>query len=311
MTSETLLLIGREVRGAREAFRVHADRIADRTGIDVEIACYAEEPGRELRDRFCEVDADVTYAVPMCAAHGYDTVDAIPAALSAISGDVRYCDPVGTSPAVTDVIAARADAARAGAMAGESTAADRVDAVDRGAGDGDADVSLVLVAFGSSSKPHGRRMAEYHADRLRSRSEYAEVVPCYLLQNPAVECVRYAVTGDRIVAVPLFVSRSAATEDRIPTELELDRGGIAYAEPFGDHPRLTDAIHAEVEKQRALAVGDHRDDLGHESVDSAGDRSPTTKRAIVTDGEGTRKPPSPENPSRTQDSSRSRNDDPR
>jgi sirohydrochlorin ferrochelatase len=280
MTSETLLLVGREARGAREAFRVHADRLADRTGIDVEIACYAEEPGRELRDRFREIDADVTYAVPMCAAHGYDTVDAIPAALSAIPGDVRYCDPVGTSPAVTDVIAARADAARA--VAGESTAA------DRGAADGDADVSLVLVAFGSSSKPHGRRMAEYHADRLRSRPEYAEVVPCYLLQNPAVECVRYAVTGDRIVAVPLFVTRSAATEDRIPTELELDRGGIAYAEPFGDHPRLTDAIHAEVEKQRALAADGRSDGPGSERVAPSDDRSPTTNRAIVTDGEGIR-----------------------
>ncbi|SDY34813.1 CbiX/SirB N-terminal domain-containing protein [Halopenitus persicus] len=297
MTSETLLLVGREARGAREAFRVHADRLADRTGIDVEIACYAEEPGRELRDRFRDVDADVTYAVPMCAAHGYDTVDAIPAALSAIPGDVRYCDPVGTSPAVTDVIAARADAA------------------DRGAAAGNADVSLVLVAFGSSSKPHGRRMAEYHADRLRSCSEYAEVVPCYLLQNPAVECVRYAVTGDRIVAVPLFVNRSAATEDRIPTELELDRGGITYAKPFGDHPRLTDAIHAEVEKQRALATGDHDGETGdesaEESVASPLDRSSTPKRAIVTDGEGAGESSGTPNASRPEDASRSRNDDPR
>ncbi|WP_280537132.1 CbiX/SirB N-terminal domain-containing protein [Halopenitus sp. POP-27] len=290
MRSETLLLIGRDTRGARETFHVHADRLADRTGIDVEIARYAEEPGRELRDRFRDIDADVTYAVPMCAAHGYDTVDAIPAALSAIPGDVRYCDPVGTSSATTDVIAARADAARS--RAGASTAAGRGSTDADSDADADPDVSLVLVAFGSSSKPHGRRMAEYHADRLRSRSAYAEVVPCYLLQNPAVECVRYAVTGDRIVAVPLFVSRSAATEDRIPAELELDRGGIDYGDPFGDHSRLTDAIHAEVERQRALTAQDSDEEsTDHPTTEPNGSslpRSSTPKRAIVTDGEGTR-----------------------
>ncbi|MFC7197472.1 sirohydrochlorin chelatase [Halosimplex aquaticum] len=97
-------------------------------------------------------------------------------------------------------------------------------------------MSLVLVGFGSSSKPHHRRTADYHAERLRERTDYGAVLTCYLLQNPAVECVRYGVSTDRAVAVPLFLARSEATEERVPTELELDRGGIEYAEPLGAHP---------------------------------------------------------------------------
>lgn len=56
------------------------------------------------------------------------------------------------------------------------------------------------------------------------------------------------------MAVPLFVTRTEATERRIPEEPR--RKGIKYAEPLGTHPRLTDAIHAEVAKQRTLTVDD-------------------------------------------------------
>jgi len=54
------------------------------------------------------------------------------------------------------------------------------------------------------------------------------------------------------MAVPLFVTRTEATERRIPEEA--GRRGFKYAEPLGTHPRLTDAIDAEVAKQRALTV---------------------------------------------------------
>ncbi|WP_244531651.1 sirohydrochlorin chelatase [Halogranum amylolyticum] len=142
------------------------------------------------------------------------------------------------------------------------------------------ETSLVLVGFGSSSKPYHRQAANYHAARLREQSDYGEVLTCYLIQNPTVECIRYNVSNPRAVAVPLFVSRTEATERRVPEELELDRGGIEYADPFGDHPRITDAIHAEVEKQRALAYGDTSASRSFEA------QLTRTCRPVATDGEG-------------------------
>ncbi|WP_435183534.1 CbiX/SirB N-terminal domain-containing protein [Halobellus sp. EA9] len=258
MTTETVLLIGREARNAREVLDAHAARLGRRADVDeVAVATYESEPVRELRDAFERVGGDVVYAVPMCTAHTHDTLTEIPAALSYVPGDVRYCEPLGGSPAVTEVIAERGG--------------ERVPAA--------ADVSLVLVGFGSSSKPYHRQTADYHAARLRERSGYGEVLTCYLLQNPAVECVRYNATMDRAVAVPLFLSRTEATERRIPEELELGRGGIEYADPFGTHPRITDALHAEVEKQRALAAGGD----GEETFEAQLAR---TNRPVATDGEG-------------------------
>jgi len=231
MTSEALLLIGRDTPRARDLFETHADRL-DRRGIveEVHAATYGSEPVRELRERLEGVTADRVYAVPMCIAHTHDTTGDLPAALSYVPGEVRYCEPIGRSPAVTDALVRRAS-----------------DLVPPG-----GDVSLVVVGFGSSSKPFHRQAAEYHAARIGEQSSYGEVVTCYLLQNPAVECARYNVSNDRAVAVPLFLARSEATEERIPAKLELERGGIEYADPLGTDPRITDAVAAEVAKQRAL-----------------------------------------------------------
>jgi sirohydrochlorin ferrochelatase len=263
MHSESILLVGRETRNARELLETHADRLARRDIADgVEVATYEREPVRELRDRFEALDADTVYAVPMRAAHTYETVGGVPAALSYVPGDVRVCEPLGRSPAVTEVV--------------EERGAEHLSAAD--------DASLVLVAFGSSSKPYHRQTAEYHAARLREHSDYGEVLTCFLLQNPAVECVRYNVTKDRSVAVPLFMSRTEATERRIPEGLELARGGIEYADPLGAHPRITDAVHAEVEKQRVLGLNDD----GATTV-SLGEGLTGTPRPVATDGEGRRR----------------------
>lgn len=259
MTSDALLLIGRRTAHARDVFETHADRLVRRDAADaVHVATYETEPVRDLREQLESIDADRVYAVPMSPAHTHDTLGDLPAALSFVPGEVQYCEPLGGSPAVTEVLTRRA--------------ADRVPP--------DEDASLVLVGFGSSSKPYHRQTTEYHAARIREQSDYGEVVTCYLLQNPAVECVRYDVSTDRAVAVPLFVARSEATEEQIPERLELGRGGIEYADPFGEHPRITDAIHAEVEKQRVLARNGDSAPVSFEAQ-LARNRHP-----VATDGEG-------------------------
>lgn len=259
MTRDTVLLIGRETRNAGGVFETHADRLASRLDVDdVEVTTYEREPTRELRESFSRVRADRVYAVPMTVAHSHETTQQVPAALSYLSGTVHYCEPPGGNPAVTGAIEEKATALRPAA----------------------SDVSLVLAGFGSSSKPYHRQVAEYHAARLREATGYGEVFPCYLLQAPAVECARYDAENDRCVVVPLFLTRTAATEERIPEALEFDRGGIEYAAPLGEHPRVTDAIHAEVAKQRALSSD------GSTPVASFERKLTRQQRPVAADGEG-------------------------
>ncbi|NEU58226.1 CbiX/SirB N-terminal domain-containing protein [Halorussus sp. MSC15.2] len=257
MTEEAIVLVGTDTPDAREVLRTHARRLRDRAVTDaVHTGFYGSEPIRDLRDTLESVAADAAYVVPMRAAHTHETTDDVPAALSYLPCDARYCEPVGRSSATTGVLAERA-AARV--TPGE-------------------DATLVLVAFGSSSLPYQRQTAEYHAARLREQSDYGEVVTSFLVQNPAVECARYNVSNDRAVAVPLFVHRSEATDERIPAKLELDRGGVEYADPLGAHPRITRAIRAEVEKQRILATDD-----GPASFEAS---LAQARRPVATDGHG-------------------------
>lgn len=259
MTRDALILIGREGTLDRETLRTHATRLRRRGVADtVHIATYTEEPVCELRDQLEGIDADRAFVLPACVAHSHETIDAIPAALSYLDCEVRYCEPIGCRPELTALVTERA-----------SKLLDP------------AGTTLVLVALGSSSLPYHRQMAAYHATRIPERSEYENVVTCYLLQNPAVECARYNVQTEQAVAVPLFLTRNETTDQRIPAKLELDRGGIALADPFGEDQRVTDAIHAEVVRQRIL-------------VDEGENESPATfegslaerRQPVATDGEG-------------------------
>jgi sirohydrochlorin ferrochelatase len=254
MTEDTLVLVGQEGAQDRGTLRTHADRLERRELIErAHVVMYGEEPTRELRERFETIDTERAFVLPACVAHSHDTVDAIPAALSFLDGAIHYCEPVGRCPALTDLLMERA------------TKRSPVES------------TLVLVALGSSSLPHHREMAECHATRLHKRGAFTEIVTCYVLQNPAVECVRYNISTDRAVAIPLFLSRNETTDERIPTKLELHRGGLAYADPFGTDHRVTDALHAEVARQRVLADG---------ASSPFGGSSAEHRYPVATDGEG-------------------------
>jgi sirohydrochlorin ferrochelatase len=253
--TDAVVLVARSSPAAGEVLEAHAERLRERGVSDaVHTATWREEPGHELRGPFADVAADRAFVVPVRAAHARATTDGVPAALDALDGDVAYCEPVGPSPAVTDALAARA-----------------TDHVTPG-----PDASLLLVGLGSGDQPFARQAADYHAARLRERTSYGEVTSAFLLQNPAVECARYTVSNDRVVAVPLPLVPSPATEDEMPRKLEVDRGGLAYAPPLGDHPAVTDAIAGRVAERRA---GDGPTAAFEDDLASDGQR-------LATDGDG-------------------------
>lgn len=217
--TDTLLLVGRAHVSA--VAQRHAARLRERGVADaVAVATYDEDPAE-----LAPAVEGTPYVVPLAAAPGRDTMQSIPGALPA----ARHCAPVGTNPAVTRALADRAR-----------------EVLSPG-----ADASVALVAFGDASGTDARQTTEAHAERLRSTTAYGEVRTAYLLQNPAAECVRYNLTGERGVAVPFFVAACEETDRALPAKLDLDRGGLAYADPLGDHNAVTDAIEAEFERARA------------------------------------------------------------
>ncbi|TKR25494.1 CbiX/SirB N-terminal domain-containing protein [Natronomonas salsuginis] len=243
--TDTLVLVGR--RHTERASRRHAERLRDRAVADrVVVATYENEP-TELAEsaaiRTSRVDAgDDTYVVPMAPAPDHDTTRAIPGALPR----AHHCEPVGTSPAIVRGLADRAEAV---VTPGE-------------------EASLALVAFGETAGSKSHATTEEQATRLRETTTYGEVATAYLVQNPAVECLRYNLSGDRTVVVPFFLAACEESERAIPEKLELDRGGLAYADPLGTHEAVTDAIEAEFAKARALGSGT------------------ATVRPVATDGRG-------------------------
>lgn len=249
MTRETLMLVGRET--VRPVAEQHADRLRSTDVADsVTTVTYETEPESELKETLSDVRGDRIYAVPMCFAHTHETLKGIPRALNRVSGDIRYCDPIGESPAVTEAIRNRA----------------------RDAGDTDA---LVLVAFGNSRDDHAREAATFHAARLRD--EFDEVRTAYLLQSPAVECARYTLEADHAVACPLFLANCEATRRQIPDQLELHRGGLEYADPFGGDDAVTEAICIAIERERVLAESE----TSASGLDRVADARP-----VATDGSG-------------------------
>ena len=223
--TDALLLVGRQ--HTREVAEAHASRLRERGAADhVDVATYGRDPA-EL-SASTDIDGE-TYVVPMAAAPDRDTTRDIPGALPT----AHHCEPVGVSPAVSRALA---DRARETVAAGP-------------------DASLAVVAFGDTSRAGQRRATEAHVSRLRETTQYGEVTAAYLLQNPAAECVRYNLTGDRAVVVPFFLAPCEETDRALPAKLELDRGGLAYADPLGRHEAITDAIEAEVAKARSLGSG--------------------------------------------------------
>lgn len=257
MTSDALVLVSRGTAHAHDVLETHAARLERRNGVDtVHTALYDRRPARELRDQLSAVAADEVYVLPVRFAHTNETTEMIPAALSALSGTVHYCDPLGQHPAVTDAL------------------------LQRGVGVAEGpDVSLVLAGMGSTTGSIYRRTTEFHAARIRDRTEYGEVLTCYLVQDPAVECVRYNVSNDRAVVVPTFFSRTETATTQIPAKLELGRGGLEYAAPLGTHESVTDAIESVLSVQQRAVTRDGEPES--RAVRPRGELSPA-----VTDGEG-------------------------
>lgn len=121
-----------------------------------------------------------------------------------------------------------------------------------------ADAALVLVGHGSTLNAESAAPTYQHADELRQRGTFAQVVETFWKQEPYLAGALRGVFAPRVFVVPLFISEGYFTEEVIPRELGFcgkgekefakvqQRGAqtLHYCGPIGTHDSMTDVLLA-------------------------------------------------------------------
>jgi len=242
----------------------HAGAIRERGCFDqVRTAFWKDAPS--FRSVVRTVDAERAYVVPLFVSEGYFVDRVLPREFGLGVADVTgestepelvYTDPVGTHPAMTDVIAARAR---------------------RCLGDvSESDAALAVIGHGTERNPNSAEAVYDHVDALESQTDFAEVGALFMDEQPYVSEVLDRFAADEIAVVPLFVADGFHTRDEIPELLgitddprsgypvpgEVDGRRIWYASAVG-----TDPLVPEVILERAAEAGADVDrDAGPETA---------------------------------------------
>ena len=119
-----------------------------------------------------------------------------------------------------------------------------------------ADAALVLVGHGSTLNADSSAPTYQHADELRRREIFAQVVECFWKLEPGIAGVLRGVFAPRVFIVPLFISEGYFTEQVVPRELGLCGAGqtdfpraqrrgpqtLHYCGPVGTHESMTGVL---------------------------------------------------------------------
>jgi sirohydrochlorin cobaltochelatase len=118
------------------------------------------------------------------------------------------------------------------------------------------DAALVLVGHGSTLNAESSAPTYQHADELRRRGLFAQVLECFWKLEPGIAGVLRGVYAPRVFIVPLFISEGYFTEEVIPRELGFCQNGqkdfdrvqhrgsqtLHYCGPVGTHDSMTEVI---------------------------------------------------------------------
>jgi sirohydrochlorin cobaltochelatase len=121
-----------------------------------------------------------------------------------------------------------------------------------------SDAALVLAGHGSTLNADTAAPVYQHADELRRRGVFAQVLETFWKQEPYLAQVMRGVFAPRVFVAPLFISDGYFTEEVIPRELGFCQGGEAgfsrvqrrggqvffYCGPVGTHPGMTEVLLA-------------------------------------------------------------------
>ncbi len=187
----------------------HAETIR-RQGLFGEVHCafWKEEPS--LRQVLHMVDCDEIYVVPNFISEGYFTRSVIPRELE-IQGPVsviqnktvKYCDPVGSHPRMTELLLHRAAEIAPGVPPDQ--------------------ISLLIVGHGTKLNDNSALAAKREVECIRQRGTYAEVFSTYMEEAPWIADWDQFTAQPHVVVVPFFIADGLHSFQDIPVLLGIDR----------------------------------------------------------------------------------------
>ena len=194
-------------------------------------ALWKEEP--HVSTRLDTLDADDITIVPYFMSAGYYTDNVIPremkltGALTLRDGKtIRYTPPIGTHPAMANLIVQRAHEA--------------------GAGPAD---TLVLLGHGTRRNKRSADTIEAQAARVRDRGIFASVLTAFIDQDPHISGVFERADTARIVMVPYFAADGWHVTETIPADLAMESGKVErdgktlfYAGAVGSEPSIVEIV---------------------------------------------------------------------
>ncbi|MBI2948243.1 MAG: cobalamin biosynthesis protein CbiX [Verrucomicrobia bacterium] len=121
-----------------------------------------------------------------------------------------------------------------------------------------SDAALVLIGHGSALNAESSAPTYQHADELRRRGIFQQVIEAFWKLEPGIAGVLRGAFARRVFIVPVFISEGYFTEEVIPRELGFcvkgqkdfarvqKRGGrtFFYCGPIGTHASMTNVILA-------------------------------------------------------------------
>ena len=182
---------------------------------EVYAAFWKEEPG--LSDILPLVLSDEIYVVPNFIGEGYFTRTVIPRELG-LEGAVtrrpkkgggvrtiRYCEPVGSHPSMTERLLRRAEESAPDALP-ERTC-------------------LLIVGHGTGMNENSAAAVKNQVSRIRGLNRYAEVRAAFMEEAPFVADWHTATAQPNVVAVPFFVADGLHSAEDIPWLLGIEPSG--------------------------------------------------------------------------------------
>lgn len=193
----------------------HVDTLRN-LGLFGEIAsCYwKEEPS--MREVLNMVESRDIYIVPNFISEGYFTQTVIPRELQ-LDGPIthragrtlKYCEPVGSHPSMTDVILHRAK--------------ETLDGVSP------AETSLIIVGHGTNLNDNSAKAAKDQVQWISEMGVYGEVLSSYMEEPPLISDWDTMTAFPNVLVVPFFIADGLHSYQDIPVLLGVEEEGMPAA----------------------------------------------------------------------------------
>lgn len=244
-----LLLIGHGSAtnaGANESLRRHAEEIARRQ-LFARVSCGFLNGEPNFADMAGTCSSRHLYVVPCLMSDAYLSRTLIPSKLrldgpmttvtgAARDGDdqlIRYCDPVGTSPRLTEIIAQKALA---------HCQAENLD--PKG-------IAVLLVGHGTERDTRSTDTVWWNVETLASQKRFGRVLAAFLEETPYIADQVADARLRQIVAIGFFLANGLHGDVDVPNLLRQAPGGrdSHYLGPIGTDMAFADVI---LERVRAF-----------------------------------------------------------